>query len=76
MAPKFPSPANLLLLWDRAVARGDAEAGRMVVETLHKMGQGAIYDQLDGGFHRYTLDAAWRTPHFEKMLYDNAQLAE
>ena len=75
-APKFPSPSNLLLLWDRAVARGDAEAGRMVIETLHKMGQGAIYDQLGGGFHRYTLDAQWRVPHFEKMLYDNAHLAE
>ena len=75
-APKFPSPANLFLLWDRADARGDAEAGRMVIETLHKMGQGAIYDQLGGGFHRYTLDAQWRVPHFEKMLYDNAHLAE
>jgi uncharacterized protein YyaL (SSP411 family) len=74
-APKFPSPANLYLLWDRAEA-GDAEARRMVVETLHKMGRGAIYDQIDGGFHRYTLDAQWRTPHFEKMLYDNAHLAE
>src|SRR3972149_9599497 len=48
----------------------------MVTETLPKMGRGAIYDQIDGGFHRYTLDARWRTPHFEKMLYDNAQLAE
>ena len=75
-APKFPSPANLFLLWDRAAARGDAEAGRMVTETLHKMGRGAIYDQIDGGFHRYTLDDRWRIPHFEKMLYDNAQLAE
>jgi uncharacterized protein YyaL (SSP411 family) len=74
-APKFPSPANLFLLWSRA-ERGDAEAREMVVATLHKMGQGAIYDQIDGGFHRYTLDAAWRTPHFEKMLYDNAHLAE
>ena len=74
-APKFPSPANLFLLWDRA-EQGDAEARRMVVETLHKMGRGAIYDQVDGGFHRYTLDAEWRIPHFEKMLYDNAHLAE
>ena len=74
-APKFPSPANLFLLWDHA-ERGDAEALRMVVETLHKMGRGAIYDQIDGGFHRYTLDAEWRIPHFEKMLYDNAHLAE
>ncbi|MGH9462699.1 MAG: thioredoxin domain-containing protein, partial [Vicinamibacteria bacterium] len=75
-APKFPSPADLFLLWDRAVASGNAEARRMVLETLHKMGRGAIYDQLAGGFHRYTLDAEWRVPHFEKMLYDNALLAE
>jgi hypothetical protein len=74
-APKFPSPSNLFLLWERAET-GDAEARRMVIETLLKMGQGAIYDQLDGGFHRYTLDAEWRIPHFEKMLYDNAHLAE
>jgi uncharacterized protein YyaL (SSP411 family) len=75
-APKFPSPADLFLLWDRAVASGDTEARRMVLETLRKMGRGAIYDQLAGGFHRYTLDAEWRVPHFEKMLYDNALLAE
>jgi len=75
-APKFPSPADLFLLWHRATAAGDGEARRMVVETLHKMGRGAIYDQLAGGFHRYTLDAQWRVPHFEKMLYDNALLAE
>ena len=75
-APKFPSPADLFLLWDRAAASGDGEARRMVVETLRKMGRGAIYDQLEGGFHRYTLDAEWRVPHFEKMLYDNAHLGE
>ncbi|MBW8876152.1 MAG: DUF255 domain-containing protein [Acidobacteria bacterium] len=69
--PKFPSPASLLLLWE-----ADAEGRRMVLVTLKKMGQGAIYDQLGGGFHRYTLDAQWRVPHFEKMLYDNAHLAE
>jgi uncharacterized protein YyaL (SSP411 family) len=74
-APKFPSPANLFLLWERAAA-GDGEAKTMVVGTLRKMGRGALYDQLDGGFHRYTLDAAWRVPHFEKMLYDNASLGE
>ncbi len=72
---KFPSPANLWLLWESATA-GDAEAREMVLHTLRRMGRGAIYDQLDGGFHRYTLDAAWRIPHFEKMLYDNAHLAE
>jgi len=74
-APKFPSPANLYYLWDRGAA-GDVEAARMVRETLTKMGRGAIYDHLDGGFHRYTLDAQWRIPHFEKMLYDNAHLGE
>ena len=73
--PKFPSPANLYLLWHRA-REDDGRARRMVIETLHKMGQGAIYDQLAGGFHRYTLDEKWRIPHFEKMLYDNAHLAE
>jgi uncharacterized protein YyaL (SSP411 family) len=74
-APKFPSPGGLMLL--RAAAeRGDDEAGAMVVASLERMGRGAIYDQLDGGFHRYTLDRAWRVPHFEKMLYDNAHLAE
>ncbi len=72
---KFPSPSNLFLLW-RVAEAGDERAGEMVVETLRKMGRGAIYDQLDGGFHRYTLDAAWRIPHFEKMLYDNAHLGE
>ncbi len=74
-APKFPSPSSLFLLWE-AAERGDREARRMVLESLRKMGRGAIYDQLDGGFHRYTLDAAWRIPHFEKMLYDNAHLGE
>ncbi len=74
-APKFPSPANLFLLWEQAES-GDGQAQRMLLETLRKMGRGAIYDQLGGGFHRYTLDAEWRVPHFEKMLYDNALLAE
>ncbi len=73
--PKFPSPSNLYLLWGRA-EEGDAASRRMVIDTLKRMGRGAIYDQLDGGFHRYTLDAEWRIPHFEKMLYDNAHLGE
>jgi hypothetical protein len=73
--PKFPSPGQLWLLW-AAGERGDAKARRMVLGTLGAMGRGAIYDQLDGGFHRYTLDREWRVPHFEKMLYDNALLAE
>jgi uncharacterized protein len=70
--PKFPSPGDLFLLWEA----GGSDARRMVVETLHHMGEGAIYDQVGGGFHRYALDAAWRIPHFEKMLYDNAHLGE
>jgi uncharacterized protein YyaL (SSP411 family) len=73
--PQFPSPGNLFFLWETAEG-GDLAAREMVLSTLRKMGQGAIYDQLGGGFHRYTLDAEWRVPHFEKMLYDNAQLAE
>ncbi|HYL05991.1 MAG TPA: DUF255 domain-containing protein, partial [Thermoanaerobaculia bacterium] len=80
--PSFPNPGELSLLWASAVPGGrdqPAAAGgarSMVLETLLAMGRGAIYDQLDGGFHRYTLDAEWRIPHFEKMLYDNALLAE
>jgi len=74
-APKFPSPGNLWLLWASG-ERGDTKARRMVLGTLSAMGRGAIYDQLGGGFHRYTLDREWRVPHFEKMLYDNALLAE
>jgi uncharacterized protein YyaL (SSP411 family) len=74
-APKFPTPSNLYLLW-RAGELGDVEAKSMVVGTLTAMGRGAVFDHLDGGFHRYTLDREWRIPHFEKMLYDNALLAE
>jgi uncharacterized protein len=74
-APKFPSPANLFFLQSRA-EKGSDEARRMLVETLRHIGEGAIYDQLGGGFHRYATDREWRVPHFEKMLYDNAALAE
>ena len=74
-APKFPSPASLQLLWATGL-RGDAEARKMVLETLSKMGAGGIYDHLGGGFHRYSTDAQWLIPHFEKMLYDNALLGE
>jgi uncharacterized protein YyaL (SSP411 family) len=73
-APKFPQPPVLELLLRRAGA-GDESAAEMIRATLRKMALGGIYDQLGGGFARYTVDATWLTPHFEKMLYDNAQLA-
>jgi uncharacterized protein YyaL (SSP411 family) len=71
-APKFPSPANLFFLLDRAQS---AEAREMLVVTLDAMARGGLMDQLAGGFHRYSTDEAWLVPHFEKMLYDNAALA-
>ena len=74
-APKFPSPHNLLFLlryWKRT---GDANALTMVEITLQEMRQGGIYDQVGFGFHRYSTDAHWLLPHFEKMLYDQAMLA-
>ena len=71
-APKFPSPANLFFLLERA---DDAEAREMLVATLDRMARGGIQDHLAGGFHRYSTDASWLVPHFEKMLYDNAALA-
>ncbi len=74
-APKFPSPATLFLLHSMA-SSGSEEARRMLVRTLEGMGEGALYDHLGGGFHRYATDREWRVPHFEKMLYDNAALAE
>jgi uncharacterized protein YyaL (SSP411 family) len=74
-APKFPQPMNLEFLL-RAYARtGDSTPLEQVTFTLKKMARGGIYDQLGGGFHRYSVDAIWLVPHFEKMLYDNAQLS-
>jgi uncharacterized protein YyaL (SSP411 family) len=73
-APKFPHPMELRLLlrvWKRF---GDPEALQMVRLSLDKMAAGGIYDHLGGGFHRYSTDARWLVPHFEKMLYDNALL--
>jgi uncharacterized protein YyaL (SSP411 family) len=73
--PKFPQPMALdflLRTWKRT---GDAEALAMVDLTLRQMAAGGIYDHLGGGFHRYSVDARWLVPHFEKMLYDNALLA-
>ena len=79
-APKFPQPPVLKLLW-RAGKRGQGNSSaasyRDAVElTLTKMSQGGIYDHLGGGFARYAVDSRWLVPHFEKMLYDNAQLIE
>ena len=59
----------------RRIAAGDTEAVDMVTLTLDKMADGGIRDQLGGGFHRYATDQRWLVPHFEQMLYDNAQLA-
>ena len=80
MAPKFPSPSNLefLLAYASGSGRDDAvepTALDMVLHTLHRMATGGMYDQLGGGFSRYSVDERWLVPHFEKMLYDNAQLA-
>ncbi len=75
-APKFPQPSILKLLW-RAWRRTRAEPFRRAVDlTLTKMCQGGIYDHLGGGFARYSVDGHWLVPHFEKMLYDNAQLIQ
>jgi uncharacterized protein YyaL (SSP411 family) len=73
-APKFPPSMSLEFLlryWKRT---GDEQALEIVKVTARKMAEGGIYDQLGGGFHRYAVDAVWLVPHFEKMLYDNAQL--
>jgi uncharacterized protein YyaL (SSP411 family) len=74
-APKFPNPMNLEFLLRSHARTGDDDALMMVTFTLRKMARGGIYDQLGGGFHRYSVDAIWLVPHFEKMLYDNAQLS-
>jgi uncharacterized protein len=74
-APKFPQPMNLDFLLRDYARTGDAETLRMVTFTLEKMARGGMYDQLGGGFARYSVDAYWLVPHFEKMLYDNAQLS-
>ena len=75
-APKFPQPSIPSLLLRYAKRFDDAEATEMVLRTCDAMAAGGIHDQLGGGFARYAVDAAWLVPHFEKMLYDNAQLAQ
>jgi uncharacterized protein YyaL (SSP411 family) len=75
-APKFPNPSLLMLLW-RAAERGRRDdLADLVTLTLERMSDGGIYDHLGGGFSRYSVDERWLVPHFEKMLYDNAQLLE
>ena len=78
-APKFPHPATLDLVMDqysRTTQAGspDEELGTIFVHTLAKMARGGVYDQLAGGFHRYSVDERWIVPHFEKMCYDNSEL--
>ena len=74
-APKFPPAATLEFLLHRVAGAGDEHARAMLVETLDAMALGGMWDVLGGGFHRYSVDERWLVPHFEKMLYDNAQLA-
>ena len=73
--PKFPEPANLIYLLDHIRRTDDARSKEMLAFTLEKMMRGGVYDHVGGGFHRYSVDRMWRIPHFEKMLYDNGQLA-
>ena len=73
-APKFPRPSELLFLLREYARTGAANARDMVLVTLRAMALGGMRDHLGGGFHRYSVDADWRVPHFEKMLYDQAQL--
>src|SRR5713226_964117 len=73
-APKFPHPAALDLLIDQYARSGDEHLGNVFVTTLEKMARGGVYDQLAGGFHRYSVDERWVVPHFEKMCYDNSEL--
>ncbi len=73
-APKFPHPYELAFCLRTARSAGDARLHDLVILTLRKMAQGGIYDQLGGGFCRYSTDAYWLIPHFEKMLYDNGPL--
>ncbi|HEX4265565.1 MAG TPA: thioredoxin domain-containing protein [Verrucomicrobiae bacterium] len=75
-APKFPQPSQPQFFLRYAKRFGDQEAVRMVLQTCERMAAGGIHDQLGGGFARYSVDAEWLVPHFEKMLYDNAQLVQ
>ena len=73
-APKFPHPSIIDLLIDRYGRSGDERLRHVFTTTLEKMARGGVYDQLAGGFHRYSVDERWVVPHFEKMSYDNSEL--
>jgi len=73
--PKFPTPVNLEFLLRYWARSGNKNALDMTLRTLRAMAAGGVHDHIGGGFHRYSTDALWRVPHFEKMLYDQAQLA-
>jgi len=75
-APKFPNPPIFRFLWQLAHRAGTPEGKAALHLLLHRASQGGIYDHLGGGYARYATDAVWLVPHFEKMLYDNAQLLE
>ena len=72
--PKFPHPSAIDLLMQRHAETADPQLLRIVTTTLEKMAEGGVYDQLAGGFHRYSVDSHWVVPHFEKMSYDNSEL--
>jgi uncharacterized protein YyaL (SSP411 family) len=73
-SPKFPHPSALDLLIERYARTEDANLRNVIVTTLERMANGGVYDQLAGGFHRYSVDERWVVPHFEKMCYDNSEL--
>src|SRR4029079_6719711 len=74
-APKFPRPSELLFLMHGYALTGNHYARQMTLDTLRAMAVGGMRDHVGGGVHRYSVDGEWRVPHFEKMLYDQAQLA-
>ena len=75
-APKFPQPSILEMLWRAGLRSGEVKFFETVEHTLERMSEGGIYDHLGGGYSRYSVDEKWLVPHFEKMLYDNAQLLD
>src|SRR6476619_5931349 len=75
-APKFPNAAMYELIWRTGLRTGEKRFFELIEHTLERISEGGIYDHLGGGISRYSVDERWLTPHFEKMLYDNAQLLE